>query len=326
MSKSYTQKTKLHISRTFNAWELSWRINSTATGKKKMEKPHCPIINCTRNFKTSNCTPLFFVFLSFSKHPNRQKQPTYTHRALVVFTYTETFTLGRVPKQDVPHVLELDVTWDPKHGRRKVLLERAEQQRTKLQLQVLIVVGLVILVRIQPQPVRCVLSQTRRNDTVPVSGARSRRRLLSSVQRTIYRHGSPVRERENRISRYRNCLSGELSELGFRELRKKKCRRSLSCRLGFEFVVVRIAEDVELDPNDVVRWVLLRVGHSLTWTLWIWFLERFFFSDVDSRRLILFYGGFFLTIVKSIDNYVDSLNASTRKTLLQIFVQKKDNA
>lgn len=35
MSKSYTQKTKLHISRTFNAWELSWRINSTATGKKK---------------------------------------------------------------------------------------------------------------------------------------------------------------------------------------------------------------------------------------------------------------------------------------------------
>lgn len=69
------------------------------------------------------------------------------------------------------------------------MLERAEEQRAELQVQVLVAFRLVILARVLHQPVHRVRPKAPGNDAVSIAGDRSLVASLSLAQRTISRHG-----------------------------------------------------------------------------------------------------------------------------------------
>lgn len=60
--------------------------------------------------------------------------------------------MGQVLEQNLSHELDLVVPRQAQHVRRQVPLQRAENGRTEIQLQVVVALGLVLLVRVQPQP------------------------------------------------------------------------------------------------------------------------------------------------------------------------------
>lgn len=88
--------------------------------------------------------------------------------------------MGQVLEENLPHELDLVVPGDAEHGRRQVPLERAEDRGAEIQLQVVVALGLVLLARVQPQPlVRH--GRSRREDAVP-----DRRRVARAA---VDRHG-----------------------------------------------------------------------------------------------------------------------------------------
>lgn len=60
--------------------------------------------------------------------------------------------MGQVLEQNLPHELHLIVPVDGEHAGGQVPLQRAEDHGGEVQLEILVAVGLVILVRVQPQP------------------------------------------------------------------------------------------------------------------------------------------------------------------------------
>lgn len=86
--------------------------------------------------------------------------------------------------------MELGVARNAEHWRRKVLLERLEKKRAEIQLEIVVALRRVILVRVQPQPARRVVSEAPGNDAVPVSDDRRSVALLPLLQRTVPGHGS----------------------------------------------------------------------------------------------------------------------------------------
>lgn len=84
------------------------------------------------------------------------------------------------------HVLELEITREVEHVGGQVLLQRAEEQRTELQFQVLVALRLVTLVRAPPQRQLIVLYDAI-SVSVPISSD-GRLGLFSSVHRAIQRH------------------------------------------------------------------------------------------------------------------------------------------
>lgn len=58
----------------------------------------------------------------------------------------------KVLEQNLPHELELIVSGLPEHARRQVPLERGENLGAEIQLHVVVVIRIVVIVRVQPQP------------------------------------------------------------------------------------------------------------------------------------------------------------------------------
>lgn len=98
-------------------------------------------------------------------------------------THSIPFTLIRVPNQNIPHVLNLNITSGIQHEGRQVLLQRTEKERAELQLKVLVTIRLVIGVRVQPEPV----GGTRCNGAVSLTITVLR--FCSSLYRGVHGHG-----------------------------------------------------------------------------------------------------------------------------------------
>lgn len=60
--------------------------------------------------------------------------------------------MGQVLNQNLPHELDFIVSGHAQHARRQIPLQGAENRGAKIHLQVLVAVGLVVLVRVQPEP------------------------------------------------------------------------------------------------------------------------------------------------------------------------------
>ena len=84
-------------------------------------------------------------------------------------THSVAFPEGQILEENLAHEIGLLVTQHVEHARRQVPLQRAENVRAEIQLHVLVPVGLVLLVRVQPQPQarRC-----RRHGAVSAGAAR----------------------------------------------------------------------------------------------------------------------------------------------------------
>lgn len=149
----------------------------------------------------------------FPKHPHSHSSQIILHfqtekesEERIVISYTTAFALGGVPEQNVPHVPELELTRHIEHVRRQVMLERAEEQRTEIQLlQVVVAIRLVLLLRLQSQP-------RLRNDAVSVGRARRLRRWITSVHWAV--HGDRRRGLCGFLKRWRVCQLVELEVWG----------------------------------------------------------------------------------------------------------------
>lgn len=60
--------------------------------------------------------------------------------------------MWQVLEQNLPHELDLIVPVDGEHAGRQVPLQRAKDHGAEIQLEILVAIGLVVLVRVQPQP------------------------------------------------------------------------------------------------------------------------------------------------------------------------------
>lgn len=71
-------------------------------------------------------------------------------------TYTSAFAFRKVTEENFTHEMNLLVTWWVEKSRRKITFKGTKQQRTEIQLKVIIVIRFVINTRVQSQPVRSV--------------------------------------------------------------------------------------------------------------------------------------------------------------------------